>query len=113
MGVRRSAIPVLTALLAIGIEKKVPTKLEGFSLLVLTSGVMMAVWDGAAGSLKGIIICIAGQFAVKHHFQQPGYLLPDRASQRVLRLQPLGPALVGHMCSTSVREDAVTPILEF
>lgn len=50
----------MTALLAIVIEKKVPTQFEGFSLLVLTSGVMVAVWEGAAGSLTGILICIAG-----------------------------------------------------
>ncbi len=61
MIIYRSAIPVMTALLAISIERKVPTMFEGFSLLVLTSGVMVTVWEGAAGSTKGITFCIVGQ----------------------------------------------------
>lgn len=56
----RSAIPVVTAVLAVAIEKKVPTRTESFALLVLVSGVMVAVWEGAAGSLTGILICVAG-----------------------------------------------------
>jgi drug/metabolite transporter (DMT)-like permease len=51
---------VVTAVLAVAIEKKVPTRTESFALLVLVSGVMVAVWEGAAGSLTGILICVAG-----------------------------------------------------
>lgn len=57
----RSSIPVVTAVLAIAIEKKVPTRFEGLGLLVLVSGVMLAVWEGAAGSPRGIMLCIAGR----------------------------------------------------
>ncbi len=59
----RSAIPVVTALLAVAIEKKVPTRTEGVALMVLVSGVMVAVWEGAAGSLRGILVCIAGELS--------------------------------------------------
>lgn len=56
----RSAIPVITAVLAIAIEQKVPTKAESMGLMVLTSGVMLAVYEGSGGTPRGIIICIAG-----------------------------------------------------
>ena len=60
----RSSIPVITAALAVGIEKKMPTRFEGIGLVVLTGGVMVAVWEGSSGSLYGISLCIAG--ARKH-----------------------------------------------
>ena len=56
----RSAIPVITAALAVAIEQKVPTQAESMGLLVLTSGVMLAVYEGSGGSPHGIMICIAG-----------------------------------------------------
>ena len=56
----RSAIPVITAVLAVAIERKVPTQAEGAGRLVLTSGVMLAVYEGAGGTPRGIMICIAG-----------------------------------------------------
>ncbi len=57
----RSAIPVITAVLAVVIEQKVPTQAESMGLLVLTSGVMLAVYEGAGGTPRGIMICIAGE----------------------------------------------------
>ena len=57
----RSAIPVITAVLAVVIEQKVPTRAESMGLLVLTSGVMLAVYEGAGGTPRGIMICIAGE----------------------------------------------------
>ena len=56
----RSAIPVITAVLAILIEGKVPSQAEGVGLLVLSSGVMLAVCEGAGGTPRGIMICITG-----------------------------------------------------
>lgn len=57
----RSAIPVITALLAVVIERQVPTKAEGMGLLVLTSGVMLSVYEGSGGTSRGIMICILGE----------------------------------------------------
>ncbi len=57
----RSAIPVITAVLAVVIEQKTPTKAESMGLLVLTSGVMLAVYEGSGGTSRGIMICIAGE----------------------------------------------------
>ena len=60
----RSAIPVITALLAIVIERQVPTKAETVGLVVLTSGVMLSVYEGSGGTSRGILICMAGQSAL-------------------------------------------------
>jgi drug/metabolite transporter (DMT)-like permease len=50
---RRSSIPVITALLAIAVESKVPTRFEAAALGILVAGVMTAVWEGARGNVKG------------------------------------------------------------
>ena len=42
-------------------EQKVPTRAEAMSLVVLTLGVMIAMWkNNAAGSPFAIILCLAG-----------------------------------------------------
>ncbi len=56
----RSAIPVATAVLAISIEGKTPTRAEFASLLVLTAGVIVAVWEGLRGSVLGIAFACLG-----------------------------------------------------
>ena len=57
----RSAIPVATALLAVGIEGKTPTSKEFGALLVLTSGVMISVWEGLHGSVLGIVFACSSE----------------------------------------------------
>ncbi len=52
---------MITAVLAVVIEQKTPTKAESMGLLVLTSGVMLAVYEGSGGTSRGIMICIAGE----------------------------------------------------
>ncbi len=57
---RRSSLPVVTAVLAIFIDNRYPTRNEFISLTVLCAGVMLAVWEGTvAGSPSGILLCIA------------------------------------------------------
>ncbi|KAA6421352.1 MAG: hypothetical protein FRX49_08629 [Trebouxia sp. A1-2] len=57
----RSAIPVCTATLAVFIEKKIPTGEEATGLIILTLGVMVAVWEGSvSGSVTGLLLCCAG-----------------------------------------------------
>ena len=59
-GTRRSSLPVVTAVLAIYIDNRYPTRNEFISLTVLCAGVMLAVWEGTvAGSPSGILLCIA------------------------------------------------------
>jgi drug/metabolite transporter (DMT)-like permease len=57
----RSAIPVATALLAVSIEGKTPTSKECGALLVLTSGVMISVWEGLHGSVVGIVFACSSE----------------------------------------------------
>mmetsp|Transcript_12315 Transcript_12315/g.24763 ORF Transcript_12315/g.24763 Transcript_12315/m.24763 type:complete len:358 (-) Transcript_12315:2721-3794(-) len=57
----RSSIPVVTCLLAIVVEGKIPTHKEVTSLVILTVGVMIAVWQGTiAGKPHAILFCIIG-----------------------------------------------------
>ena len=50
----------MTALLAVMVEGKVPTRREAAALAVLCAGVMLTVWEGLAGSAAGILLCLAG-----------------------------------------------------
>lgn len=50
----------MTALLAVAVERKVPTRREAAALLVLCAGVMLTVWEGLAGSAASIALCLAG-----------------------------------------------------
>ena len=59
----RSGIPVATAILSVAVESKVPTRAEFTSLLVLTAGVMIAVCEGAKGSLRGICFASLGMLS--------------------------------------------------
>ena len=52
-----------TAVLAVAVENRVPTRAEFTALLVLTSGVMIAVWEGAKGSLRGICFASLGMLS--------------------------------------------------
>lgn len=57
----RSSIPVVTCILAIVVERKIPTQQEVTSLVILTIGVMIAVWQGSvAGKPYAITFCILG-----------------------------------------------------
>ncbi|KAK9801412.1 hypothetical protein WJX73_008430 [Symbiochloris irregularis] len=81
----RASIPVFTCLLAVGIEKKVPSKGEAGSLFLLTAGVMLAVWEGkVAGTTQAIVLCVAGTICNAAMMSTTGKLLSDRID--VLRL---------------------------
>jgi drug/metabolite transporter (DMT)-like permease len=81
----RASIPVFTCLLAIGIEGKTPSRGEAASLLILTAGVMLAVWDGAvAGSPRGIALCLAGTVSNALMMTTSGKVLSEKVD--VLRL---------------------------
>lgn len=57
----RSSIPVITCLLAIFVEGKIPGKNEATALVILTIGVMIAVWQGTiSGKPHAILFCIIG-----------------------------------------------------
>lgn len=57
----RSSIPVVTCIMAIFVEGTWPSHKEFLSLVVLTGGVMIAVWQGAVfGNPRGIMFCLYG-----------------------------------------------------
>merc|ERR1719161_2661284 len=56
----RASIPVLVALLAVCIEGKVPSKGEVVCLVIVSIGVMLAVWEESRNALMGIVLtCIS------------------------------------------------------
>ena len=76
---------MFTCLLAIVIEKRTPSQGEALSLIVLTSGVMLAVWEGTvAGTLQAIVLCIGGTLCNAAMMSTTGRLLSERID--VLRL---------------------------
>jgi drug/metabolite transporter (DMT)-like permease len=57
----RSAIPVVTCALAVLVEGVQPSREEAGALVVLSAGVMIAMWQGAVGGSPGsILCCVAG-----------------------------------------------------
>lgn len=81
----RSFIPVLCCIMAIYIENKLPTRKEVGSLVLLSIGVMIAVWEGAIhGSPHGIMLCIVGTVCNAAMMSTSGRLLSEKLD--VLRL---------------------------
>jgi len=67
------------------IEKKIPSATEATALLVLTAGVMMAVFEGSVtGSTAGILLCICGTVCNAAMICTSGKLLSEKMD--VLRL---------------------------
>jgi hypothetical protein len=53
----RACIPVVTSVLEMAIQRKVPSWQEGGALMMLTGGVVLAVWQGSIiGSMTGIAL---------------------------------------------------------
>lgn len=58
----RASLPVVTAAVAVLVEKKVPSREECGALILLTMGVTVTVFEGkATGSGAGLFLCVAGQ----------------------------------------------------
>lgn len=76
----RACIPVATALGATVIENKPPTKQEFISLLVLVSGVGIAIWEGGStrATVTGIMLCVLGTLSNGFMMSSIGRLLSDK-----------------------------------
>jgi hypothetical protein len=84
----RSAIPVVAAVLAIFVEGKKPSLAEFLALCVLTSGVMLAVWEGTSrGSSYGILLCFAGMISNSAMMTFSGRVLSEKCGARGSILQ--------------------------
>ncbi|GAB4815501.1 hypothetical protein N2152v2_002547 [Parachlorella kessleri] len=57
----RSFIPVVTALLCAALDRRLPDRLEMLSLLILTTGVAISMWEGTVqGKPLGMVLCMIG-----------------------------------------------------
>lgn len=75
----RASIPVFTCILAVAIEGKEPTPKEAIALVVLTIGVVVAVWEGTvAGSPRAVALCLAGTVSNELMMTMSGKVLSDR-----------------------------------
>lgn len=75
----RASIPVFTCILAVPIEGKEPTQKEAIALVVLTIGVVVAVWEGTvAGSPRAVALCLAGTVSNALMMTMSGKVLSDR-----------------------------------
>ena len=76
---------MLCCILAIFIENKLPSRKEVASLVLLSIGVMIAVWEGAInGSPHGIMLCVVGTVCNAAMMSTSGRLLSEKLD--VLRL---------------------------
>eukprot|EP00192_Tetraselmis_astigmatica_P025118 CAMPEP_0117698506 /NCGR_PEP_ID=MMETSP0804-20121206/29794_1 /TAXON_ID=1074897 /ORGANISM="Tetraselmis astigmatica, Strain CCMP880" /LENGTH=326 /DNA_ID=CAMNT_0005512819 /DNA_START=352 /DNA_END=1329 /DNA_ORIENTATION=- len=82
----RSSLPVVVAVFAIFIERKVPTRMEMASLLLLTVGVMVAAYQGSkqGDSVRGVLICVASAVSNAVMISTSGKVLSEKLD--VLRL---------------------------
>ena len=58
---RRASLPVVTAVVAVFVEAKRPSRHETWALVLLTAGVCLTVFEGnAAGNAVGLALAVAG-----------------------------------------------------
>lgn len=75
----RASIPVFTCLLSIAFEHKIPTRQEGLALLVLTVGVMIAMWkNNIAGTPMAISLCLMGTICNAGMMSLSGKVLSEK-----------------------------------
>lgn len=75
----RSSIPVVTCLLSVFVEGYMPSRREALSLLILTVGVMIAVWQGTInGKPYAILLCVMSTFTSAAMLTFSGKLLSER-----------------------------------
>eukprot|EP00887_Chlorella_sp_A99_P000376 scaffold13.g376.t1 len=75
----KSAIPVVTCALAIVVENRWPCRNEAMSLVTLTLGVMLAVWQGTvSGKPYAIAFCIAATVSNAAMMTFSGKLLSEK-----------------------------------
>jgi len=77
----RAAIPVLVALLAVCIENKVPSKGEVASLIVISMGVMLAVWEESRNATLGITLTIISSVMQSVQMSVSGKVMSGRSGK--------------------------------
>lgn len=77
--VLRAGLPVVTAVVAMFVESKVPTRHEVLALLLLTGGVCITIFEGnAMGNLSGLGLAIAGVLCAAGMMSMAGKVLSEK-----------------------------------
>ncbi|WPT11446.1 Putative sugar phosphate/phosphate translocator [Picochlorum sp. SENEW3] len=75
----RSSIPVVTSLITVALEGRIPGRSEAFALIILTIGVMLAVWEGSlSGNPFAIMICMMGTISNALMMTTSGKLMSEK-----------------------------------
>ena len=83
----RASIPVTTCVLASCIECKVPSPEEAASLIIISFGVMMSVWEEhLAGSASSIMLCFSSTVCTAAMMCITGRVLSDKLDVLQLNL---------------------------
>ncbi len=77
----RAAIPVLVAVLAICIEKKVPKRGEAACLVGISLGVMLAVWEESKNAVFGIFLTCASSVMQSIQMSLSGRVMSGRSGK--------------------------------
>merc|ERR1719198_1495781 len=77
----RASIPVLVAVLAVCIEGKVPSKGEIVCLVVISVGVMLAVWEESRNALMGIILTLGSTVLQSIQMSLSGRVMTGRSGK--------------------------------
>ena len=76
----RASVPVLVALIAICVESKVPSKAEIVCLVIISLGVMLAVWEESKNALIGIILTVVSTVMQSFQMSISGRLMSGAKS---------------------------------
>ena len=77
----RASIPVLVAILAVCIESKVPSSKEIACLVVISAGVMLAVWEESKNAMLGIVLTLVSTVMQSIQMSLSGKVMSGRSGK--------------------------------
>jgi len=77
----RASVPVLVALIAICVEAKVPSKSEILCLVIISLGVMLAVWEESRNAVLGIVLTIVSTVMQSIQMSLSGRVMSGRSGK--------------------------------
>jgi drug/metabolite transporter (DMT)-like permease len=77
----RASIPVIVAMLAVCIEGKVPSKSEVLCLIVISMGVMLAVWEESRNAMLGIVLTLISTVMQSIQMSLSGKVMSGRSGK--------------------------------
>ena len=77
----RASIPVLVAILAVCIESKVPSSKEIVCLIVISAGVMLAVWEESKNAMLGIVLTLVSTVMQSIQMSLSGKVMSGRSGK--------------------------------